>query len=195
MDEFRNQKFELRGLNHLALVCKDMKRTVEFYSGVLGMPVIKTIDLHDGMGQHFFFDIGNGDSLAFFWFPEAPAGEPGVTHPAELVGRGSLITAHASMNHFALNVPVEKIDEYRDKLIASGVDVTAVFNHDDSERQLSDDISPSTYVRSIYFKDPDGILVEFAGWTRPMSAADVNHEPATPADAPRYLSLQRRTDD
>ena len=32
-----NEKFELRGINHLALVCKDMKRTVDFYEGVLGM--------------------------------------------------------------------------------------------------------------------------------------------------------------
>ncbi|HEX6568685.1 MAG TPA: VOC family protein, partial [Acidimicrobiales bacterium] len=30
--------FELGGVNHLALVCRDMERTVEFYSGVLGMP-------------------------------------------------------------------------------------------------------------------------------------------------------------
>ena len=33
----RNTKFEIRGVNHLALTCKDMKRTVDFYSGVLGM--------------------------------------------------------------------------------------------------------------------------------------------------------------
>ena len=63
----RNDKFEIMGINHLALVCKDMKRTVEFYTQVLGMPLIKTLDLPYGSGQHFFFDIGNGDSLAFFW--------------------------------------------------------------------------------------------------------------------------------
>jgi catechol 2,3-dioxygenase-like lactoylglutathione lyase family enzyme len=68
----RNTKFEIRGVNHLALTCKDMKRTVDFYSGVLGMPLTKTIDLPRGMGQHFFFDIGNGDSLAFFWFRTRP---------------------------------------------------------------------------------------------------------------------------
>ena len=48
-----------------------------FYTGVLGMPLIKTLDLPNGMGQHFFFDMGNGDSLAFFWFPNAPAAAPG----------------------------------------------------------------------------------------------------------------------
>ena len=52
-----NKEFELRGVNHLALVCKDMARTVDFYSNVLGMPLTKTLDLPAGMGQHFFFDI------------------------------------------------------------------------------------------------------------------------------------------
>ena len=66
-----NEKFEIRGINHLALVCRDMKKTVDFYSGVLGMPLTKTIELPQGMGQHFFFDIGNHDQLAFFWFPNA----------------------------------------------------------------------------------------------------------------------------
>ncbi len=66
MAQRANKEFELRGINHLALVCKDMARTVDFYTNVLGMPLTKTIDLPDGRGQHFFFDIGNGDSLAFF---------------------------------------------------------------------------------------------------------------------------------
>jgi predicted enzyme related to lactoylglutathione lyase len=47
-----NREFELQGVNHLALVCKDMARTVDFYTNVLGMPLIKTIDLPMGMGQH-----------------------------------------------------------------------------------------------------------------------------------------------
>ena len=64
----KNEKFEIRGINHLALVCRDMEKTVEFYSEILGMPLIKTIELPNNMGQHFFFDIGKGDSLAFFWF-------------------------------------------------------------------------------------------------------------------------------
>ena len=69
--------FEFRGINHLALVCRDMARTVDFYTKVLGMPLIKTIELPAGMGQHFFFDCGGGDALAFFWFPDAPDACPG----------------------------------------------------------------------------------------------------------------------
>ena len=59
------------GVHHLALVCSDMAATVDFYQGVLGMPLVKTIELPDGMGQHFFFDCGGGDHLAFFWFPDS----------------------------------------------------------------------------------------------------------------------------
>ena len=49
-----NEKFDIQGINHLALVCQDMKKTVDFYSGVLGMPLTKTIELPGDMGQHFF---------------------------------------------------------------------------------------------------------------------------------------------
>ena len=53
--------FEFSGINHLALVCADMDVTVDFYTNVLGMPLTKTLDLPNGRGKHFFFDIGNGD--------------------------------------------------------------------------------------------------------------------------------------
>ncbi len=180
----RNEKFDIQGINHLALVCRDMKRTVEFYSGVLGMPLTKTINLPRGMGQHFFFDIGNGDQLAFFWFPDAPAAAPGVGNAAGLPGRGSLTSAHASMNHVAFNIPLDKVDEYQRKLEAAGVDCTPVVNHDDSETQASPTLTPTTFVRSIYFTDPDGILLEFAAWTRELDERDVTCEPASAAAAP-----------
>ena len=104
----KNREFEIRGVNHIALVCKDMARTVEFYRDVLGMPLTKTIDLPNNMGQHFFFDIGNGDSLAFFWFPNARDGVPGVSAPSTLPGQGGLASAHGSMNHLAFDVPAEQ---------------------------------------------------------------------------------------
>jgi hypothetical protein len=40
------------------------------------------------------------------------------------------------------------------------------------------------FVRSIYFQDPDGILLEFAAWTRELTPEDVAHEPARPVTAP-----------
>ena len=177
--------FEFRGINHLALVCRDMARTVDFYTNVLGLPLIKTIDLPAGMGQHFFFDCGGGDALAFFWFPDAPEGVPGVSAPAGRPDQGSLTSAVGSMNHVAFAVPPEKIDEYRDRLRAAGVDCTDVANHDDSEWGISDDLHPGVFVRSIYFQDPDGILLEFACWTRELGPADVSIAPARAVDAAR----------
>ncbi|GGS64509.1 VOC family protein [Nonomuraea spiralis] len=178
-----NSEFELRGVNHIALVCSDMKQTVDFYSGVLGMPLIKTIELPFGWGQHFFFDCGGGNALAFFWFPDAPEGVPGVSAPKSLPDRGELLSAVGSMNHLAFDVPPERIDEYRDRLVAKGIDVGVLLNHDDSEFGVAAQMHDGVFVRSIYFKDPDGVLVEFAAWTRPVGQpGDVRHEPKTAAD-------------
>jgi catechol 2,3-dioxygenase-like lactoylglutathione lyase family enzyme len=171
-----NREFDIRGVNHLALVCKDMARTVEFYRDVLGMPLTKTIDLPGGMGQHFFFDIGNGDSLAFFWFKHAPAAVPGVSSPAKLPGHGDIATAHGSMNHIAFNVPVDQFDAYVEKLKAKGVALGPVLNHDNSPGQVSSTVTPDVFVRSVYFFDPDGVMLEFACWTKDFTADDVAHE-------------------
>jgi catechol 2,3-dioxygenase-like lactoylglutathione lyase family enzyme len=171
-----NKRFDIRGVNHLALVCKDMGRTVDFYSRLLGMPLIKTIELPEDGGRHFFFDIGNGNALAFFWFPDAPGSVPGVTHPAHVIGRGPLTTAHSSMNHLAFNVPPDRIDEYQRTLAEVGIECTPVINHDDSRLGASRTVTESTYVRSIYFNDPDGIMLEFAAWTRELGEQDVDLE-------------------
>ena len=160
-----NTQFEIRGVNHLALVCKDMARTVEFYRDVLGMPLVKTIELPQGSGHHFFFGLGNGDTLAFFHFPGAPAAAPGIAAPGGLPGSGQLTSAVGSMNHVAFSVPEAEIDEYRERLVARGVAVSAFLNHDDSPRQVSEQMHEGVFVRSIYFFDPDGILLEFACWT------------------------------
>ncbi len=179
MTDRKNTEFDIRGVNHLALVCKDMARTVSFYRDILGMPLVKTIDLPGGRGQHFFFDIGNGDSLAFFWFPEAPEANPGVSSPAALPTQGSIVSSHGSMNHIAFNVPLEKFDEYCDRLKAKGVAVSRILNHDDSPTQSADDLHAGVFVRSVYFFDPDGICLEFAAWTKGFGASDVAHDPMT----------------
>jgi catechol 2,3-dioxygenase-like lactoylglutathione lyase family enzyme len=175
--------FELRGINHLALVCRDMERTVDFYTNVLGMPLVKTIELPAGMGQHFFFDCGGGDCLAFFWFPDAPDGVPGISAPAARPDQGDLTSAVGSMNHVAFDVAPEKISEYRDRLMAAGIPCTEVANHDDSEWGISDALHPGVFVRSVYFQDPDGILLEFACWMRDFEPGDVAHAPARAAKA------------
>ncbi len=175
-----NEKFEFRGINHLALVCRDMKVTVDFYTEVLGMPLTKTVVLPGGLGQHFFFDCGGNDQLAFFWFEGASESQPGITHAAALVGAGDITTAHGSMNHVAFDVPLEKMDEYKKKLEDAGIECTDTY-HDDSEMGVSQKTNETTFVRSIYFKDPDGILLEFASWTRELTEGDVNTEPMSVA--------------
>jgi catechol 2,3-dioxygenase-like lactoylglutathione lyase family enzyme len=177
--------FEFGGINHLALVCRDMERTVDFYTNVLGMTLIKTIELPAGMGQHFFFDCGGGDALAFFWFPDAPEPAPGVSAPTGRPDQGSLTSAIGSMNHVAFAVPPERIEEYRERLVAAGVACTEVASHDDSEWGIADRVHPGVFVRSVYFQDPDGILLELACWTRPLRDDDVSHRPARSVDQVR----------
>lgn len=174
--------FEFGGVHHLALVCRDMQRTVDFYTGVLGMPLIKTIELPAGMGQHFFFDCGGGDCLAFFWFPDAPDAVPGISAPKARPDQGELTSAVGSMNHVAFTVPADRIEDYRERLIAAGVPCTEVANHDDSEWGISHDVHPGVFVRSIYFQDPDGVLLELACWTTTFGPDDVAHTPATVLD-------------
>lgn len=172
-----NTEFEFGGINHLALVSSDMARTVEFYTNVLGMPLIKTLEIPGG-GQHFFFDCGNGDSVAFFWFPDAPEAAPGIAAAGQMPGGGNIVSAHGSMNHVAFDVPVDKFDEYVEKLKAKGIETSPVVNHDDSETTVSREVHDGVFVRSIYFRDPDGILLEFACWTREFGPEDVRHAPA-----------------
>ncbi len=181
-----NSEFQFRGINHLALVSSDMARTVDFYTNVLGMPLIKTLEIPGG-AQHFFFDCGNDTSLAFFWFPEAPAAVPGISAAANMPGSGPIVSAHGSMNHVAFDVSPEQFDEYVDKLKAKGVEVSMVLNHDDSETTIAQELHPGVFVRSVYFCDPDGVVLEFAAWTRTFGPQDVLVAPAD-ADGHRVAS-------
>lgn len=181
--------FEITGICHLALVCDDMARTIDFYAGVLGFPLVKTVELPVGMGQHFFFDCGGGNLLAFFWFPHGAGEAPGVAAPAARPDTGDATSAVGSMNHVAFSVPADKIDAYRQRLLDAGVACSDVVNHDDSEFGVSEDLHDGVFVRSIYFTDPDGILLELSALTKTFTPEDVRHEPAraqprtTPAPA------------
>jgi catechol 2,3-dioxygenase-like lactoylglutathione lyase family enzyme len=82
------------------------------------------------------------------------------------------------MNHIAINVPADRFDAYVAKLKAKGVKTSPVMNHDDSEYQVSETLTDDVYVRSVYFFDPDGILLEFAAWTQELPRpGDVRHQP------------------
>ena len=66
-----NEKFEIRGVNHIAMVCADMSRTVRFYRDVLGMQLVKTLDIPGG-GQHFSLTSETMTASHFSGFPERP---------------------------------------------------------------------------------------------------------------------------
>lgn len=60
----------VRGVHHIALICSDVERTIEFYQGLLGFPLVDVRENRDYPGStHFFFDLGHGNMLAFFDFP------------------------------------------------------------------------------------------------------------------------------
>lgn len=165
------------GINHLALVCRDMEETVKFYTEVLEMPLVKTVALPDG-GQHFFFDCGGGSLLAFFWWENAPAGVPGISHVEDFPTKA--MSAVASMNHVAFHLDEAELDAGIKRLEAKGVHVLpVVVNHDDSEMGVARDMHPGVFVRSVYFRDPNGIMLEFAAFTRELGGPDdVRHKPA-----------------
>jgi catechol 2,3-dioxygenase-like lactoylglutathione lyase family enzyme len=181
---------ELKGVNHLALVCRDMEETIRFYTQVLGMKLVKTVALPDG-GQHFFLDCGGGAMVAFFWWADVPPAAPGVASVKHFPRDTK--TAVGSMNHIAFSVPEELMEGYLERLSKEGVlSIPAIVNHDDSEYGVSAEQHPGVFVRSIYFTDPNGIMLELAAFTREFTDEDVRHKAASapsPATAPSPVAV------
>lgn len=99
-----------RGLHHAALVSGDVERTVAFYQELLEFPLTELIENRDYPGStHFFFDIGNGNLLAFFDFPDLDLGPY-----REVLG---------GLHHIAISVEPERWNHLRDKLIAAGIEL------------------------------------------------------------------------
>src|SRR5438067_8499450 len=96
-----------RGVHHLALICSDIERTIEFYTQVFGFPLVELFENRDlASSTHFFFDIGHGNLLAFFDFPEHP-----MPPTQESVG---------GMHHVAISVPPEQFTAIRARLAQAG---------------------------------------------------------------------------
>lgn len=99
-----------KGLHHTALVSSDVERTVKFYQDVLGFPLVELIENRDYPGSsHFFFDIGNGNLLAFFDFPGLDVGPY-----REVLG---------GLHHIAISVDPDQWEMLRERLIATGVEL------------------------------------------------------------------------
>ena len=167
------------GINHIALVCRDMKETVDFYTGVLNMPLFKTVEMPGG-GQHFFFDCGGGNAVAFFWWKDAPPAAPGIASVKKFPMDAK--TAIGSMNHLAFHMEESELEAALDRLEEAGVEHThAIVNHDDSRAGIARDKHDGVFVRSVYFTDPNGIMLEFAATTKQFGPDDVAHEPVDAA--------------
>lgn len=98
-----------RGLHHFAVVAKDVEETIRFYQGVLEFPLTEIFENRDYKGSnHFFFDIGNANLLAFFDFPGLHLGEY-----AEVLG---------GLHHIAISVEPEKWERLKGRLDDAGVE-------------------------------------------------------------------------
>ena len=122
----------VQGVHHLALICRDVEETIEFYQEFLGFPLVELVENRDYAGSsHFFFDIGDRNLLGFFDFP-------GHEHPAfsETIG---------GVQHLAISISPEQYEAAKKKLDEAGV---AYLGPDRGVEE------------SMYFRDPNGVGLE-----------------------------------
>jgi catechol 2,3-dioxygenase-like lactoylglutathione lyase family enzyme len=137
-------KMKFRGINHLALVTNDMDKTVRFYRDVLGMPLVAATGNAPGgyPYRHYFFEIGQGNTLAFFEWK----GAEGFHKPA-----GLPVSGPVQFDHVSFDVETEEaLIELQTRLRNAGVEVTHVVDH--------------KFIHSIYFHDPNGTALEASVW-------------------------------
>ena len=131
------RRLRLTGIHHITLLCRDLRRSVDFYRNVLGLTVVKqTVNEDDRDARHLFFgdaDARPGTLITCLEYPELDEGT---------VGRGST-------HHIALAVvSEEELAAWRDYLTSQGIPITEVMNR--------------TYFKSVYLRDPDGHIIELA---------------------------------
>ena len=120
------------GIHHAALICSDPERTIGFYQGLLGFPLVELVENRDYPGStHFFFDVGNKTLLGFFDFPGLGL-EPGQ----EAIG---------GVQHIAIHVPRATWLTLQGRLDEAGV------AYEGPNRGIPE---------SMYLRDPDGIGIE-----------------------------------
>src|SRR5262249_6589847 len=152
-----NANMSNKGFSHIGLSTLDLDKTREFYEGILKFKAVRcdTIKVKEG-GQirHIFLDTERDQLIAFM---EA-RGVPGVPAWYDAgINRG--LGVPSGFNHFAFEAGSEAgLVEKRNELRARGVDVTDVVDHD--------------WAKSIYFKDPNGIQLEYCCLTRDLNADD-----------------------
>lgn len=120
------------GVDHLALICSDLEATIHFYTEVLGMRLTRIVQNRDEpTSTHIFLDMGGGNQLAFFDFPEK--------------GPARTVRGVGSMHHVALKARPGQLLAVLTTL---------------KERGIPYSLHGSPESGSVYVRDPDDILVE-----------------------------------
>ena len=159
-----------RGVNHPGIMGKDRDEMVKFYTEVLGMRlVLDHPNLDEPCMQHLFFDAGNGGFIAYFVINEGTDLE--LPKAKDYIGH---------MGHFALN-PVGTIEDDMEKLNNHGVKFMCSIDR--------------RYERSVYFKDPNGVLVELRTLITPLPEGANEAEVVAPATALRAGKGAHRIED
>jgi catechol 2,3-dioxygenase-like lactoylglutathione lyase family enzyme len=146
-----------KGFSHLGLSTLDLDKTREFYEEVMGFKAVRcdVINVKEGGRiRHIFFDTGRDQLIAFM---EA-RGVDGI--PAEYdtsITRG--LGVPPAFYHFAFEAGSEAgLLQKREELMARGLQVTEVVDHH--------------WAKSIYFKDPNGLMLEYCCLTREFNEND-----------------------
>jgi catechol 2,3-dioxygenase-like lactoylglutathione lyase family enzyme len=142
------------GVNHLALITRDLDATVRFYDGVLGAPLVATIA--DEQMRHYFFRFGEHCTVAFFEYANDREARFDKT-------AGVFDPRSVHFDHLALNLPGEAdLVDLQQRLRDAGHEVTDIIDH--------------VAVRSVYFTDPNGIALEASWWVHDPTAVPIDHD-------------------
>ena len=152
----------IQGLHHITLVTTDAKRNVDFYTRTLGLRFVKkTVNFDDPGAYHLYYGDATGSpgsAVTFFEWKGVPQGKPGI----------------GGTHHFALTVrDYDGLLKWKRRLLDLGVPVAGPYDRH--------------YFKSIYFRDPDGTIVEIAtrgpGWTmdEPTESIGTRHVEPPPA--------------
>lgn len=157
-----SQQHLVKGVDHVAFPTFDPAGTVRFYRDTLGFPVVHSI-CAAGWGPeqhpdfiHFFFDIGNDDRLAFFYYFGLEQFEGGPQGDVYAKFSEDVPVFFIRSRHLAIHVDSEEhLLEYRRRLDGSEWPVEMQIQHETIE--------------SIYTHDPNGYMVEITRALRPVT--------------------------
>ena len=127
----------IKGLHHNAYRCRDSEETRQFYEDFLGLPLVNAFEIRETKSGrathtlHSFYAMDDGSCLAFFEAPDLPF-EFKPQRDFDL--------------HIALEVKPDVLRPMLEKGKAAGIETRGISDHD--------------FIDSIYFRDPNGYVIE-----------------------------------